>query len=169
MGEVWNKKFENRDVNFPNEIAKSYCDQLYEVTNKLVIAKVEKYSATLDSLDLSSALADLATSSLFKGSKAEELLGEVSGDDKFTYELYITGINTPNYKYRFCFIENGIYPYPVKIIMDTDIATELNEKTRIKCDNEEEFKAYLIKILKSKKLYDVISGLMTINSKIDKK
>ena len=43
MEEVWKNKFKNKEVKFPNDIAIEYCNQLYELTNKMVIAKVEKY------------------------------------------------------------------------------------------------------------------------------
>lgn len=170
MEEVWQKTFKNKEVKFPNEIAVEYCNQLYSLTNNLVIAKVEKYNKSLDDMNEIApimTIANASTSMLLREGKAEQYLGEVSGKDKFTYEMYLTGIKTPKYKYRFCFIENGVYPYPTMLVIDTDIANELKIQTRIKCDDETTFKGVLLKILNSKKMYEVIEGLMTINSKAE--
>ena len=168
MEEVGKNKFKSKEVEFPSDIAIEYCNQLYELTNKLVIAKVEKYEKNIEDMNMISPIANLAgMNSLLKTTKVEEYLGEISGSDKFTYELYLTGNHTPKYKYRFCFIENGVYPYPVKVIVDSDIAKELEIETRITCENEVIYKETLIKILNSKKMNEVIEGLMTINSKIN--
>lgn len=170
MEKIWENKFKNKEVKFPNEIAIEYCNQLYELTNKMVIAKVEKYEKNIYDMDISSPIANLAgVNTLLRTTKAEEYLGEISGSNRFTYELYLTGSNTPKYKYRFCFIENGVYPYPVKIIVDSDIAKELESQTRINCESEIIYKEILTKILNSKKMNEVIEGLMTINSKINGK
>ncbi len=170
MEKIWENKFKNKKVKFPNEIAIEYCNQLYELTNKMVIAKVEKYEKNIYDMDIAAPIANLAgVSTWLRTTKAEEYLGEISGSDRFTYELYLTGSNTPKYKYRFCFIENGVYPYPVKIIVDSDIAKELESETRINCESEIIYKETLIKILNSKKMNEVIEGLMTINSKINEK
>lgn len=168
MQQIWKNQFKNKEVKFPNEIAMEYCNQLYELTNKLVIAKVEKYDKNIDDMNSYSPLMSIASvNPLLKTTKTEQYLGEVSGSDKFTYEMFLTGSNTPNYKYRFCFVENGVYPYPVKIVLDTDIASELEIDTRINCNNEEEYIETLSLILNSKKMTEVVEGLMTINSKIN--
>lgn len=168
MKQIWKKQFKNKEVKFPNEIAIEYCNQLYELTNKLVIAKVEKYDKNIDDMNTSSPLMSIASvSPLLRTTKTEQYLGEVSENDKFTYEMFLTGSNTTNYKYRFCFIENSVYPYPVKIVLDTDIASELEIDTRVNCNNEEEYIETLSLILNSKKMTEVIEGLMTINSKIN--
>lgn len=134
----------------------------------MVIAKVEKYEKNIEDMNTIAPIANLASvNSLLRTTKAEEYLGEISGSDRFTYELYLTGNHTPKYKYRFCFIENGVYPYPVKVVIDSDIAKELEIETRIICESEARYKEILIKILNSKKMNEVIEGLMTINSKIN--
>ena len=169
MDSVWKGNFENSKVIYPKDIAIEYCNQLYELTNKLVIAKVEKYDQSIaDMNSAAGALANLTDfKSAFKATVVEDYLGEISKNNKFTYELYITGINTPKYKYRFCFVENDIYPYPVNIIIDSDIAKELGCSTRIICEDEKKYKDVLINILNTNKLREVINGLMTINLESD--
>lgn len=164
MDSVWKGNFEILKVIYPKDIAIEYCNQLYELTNKLVIAKVEKYRQSI--ADMNSVGSINTTFSLISN-KVEKHLGAVSKNSKFTYELYITGINTPRYKYRFCFIENDIYPYPVSIIIDADIAKELGCDTKIICKDEKKYKEVLINILNTNRLREVINGLMTINLESD--
>lgn len=66
--------------------------------------------------------------------------------------MYLTGVNTKKYKYRFCFIEYGITGYPLKMAIDTYIANELEKSSVVKCVNEKEYKKLLKEILNSKNL-----------------
>ena len=164
MDNVWKGNFEILKVIYPKDIAIEYCNQLYELTNKLVIAKVEKYRQSIADMN---SVGSINTISPLISNKVEKHLGAVSKNSKFTYELYITGINTPRYKYRFCFIENDIYPYPVNVVIDADIAKELGCDTRIICKDEKKYKEVLINILNTNRLREVINGLMTINLESD--
>lgn len=161
---VWKKEFKNSEKNLPNKMAKEFCNQLYDATNKKVMAKVEKYKTTIKDMSPKSSFDMIGSISPFFNSTTEQtFLGEVEGKSVFTYELYITGDKTPNYKYRFCFIEYGISGYPVKIAIDSEISKELEISNIISCSNEKEYKDVLIKILNSNKLTDVIESLMSIN------
>ena len=151
MEKVWKNNFKARNEEFPNEIAIEYCNQLYELTNKLVIAKVEKYDKNIKNME-DNMVINLSSFSPFLRKTTEQYLGEISENNGFTYEMFLTGINTPNYKYRFCFIENGVSPYPVRIVIDTDIANELNIETKINCNKKEEYIDLLLLILNSKKM-----------------
>ena len=162
---VWEENFKKPEIKFPNEIAREMCNQLYSVTDKKVMAKVEKYKENFFDMNKSAPYMGLtAMDNFLKSRRIQDNLGEVSGNDKFTYELYLTGVKTVDYKYRFCFIENGVYPYPVKIALDAEIAKELEASTIIECKDEEEYVISLKKILTSKKMKGVIEGLMAINS-----
>lgn len=162
---IWKNEFKKKDVRFPKDIAIEYCNQLYVITDKKVIAKVEKYNKNFMDMNSNAPVFKVSSlNSLLESTKVEQFLGEVSGSDRFTYELYLTGKNTPNYKYRFCFIENGVYPYPVEVAIDNDIATELEIEAELTCVDEDAYKALLISILNSKKMKEVIEGLLTINS-----
>lgn len=162
MEKVWKNNFKARSEEFPNEIAIEYCNQLYELTNKLVMAKVEKYDKNIENME-DNMVMNLSNFSPLLRKTTEQYLGEISENNKFTYEMFLTGINTPNYKYRFCFIENGVKPYPVRVVLDTDIANELEFETKINCNNRGEYIELLLLILNSKKMTEVIEGLMAIN------
>ena len=165
MSNVWKKEFRKKDKILPNKIAIEYCNELYNITNKKVIAKVSAYNVNFKDMNENSVVFNMIKSNpLFDSNNIQDFLGEVEGNDKFTYEMYLTGVNTKNYKYRFCFIEYGITGYPLKIAIDTDIANGLEKSSVVECVNEEEYKKLLIEILNSKKLTDVIEGLMAINS-----
>jgi hypothetical protein len=161
---VWKGSFKRLETKFPSEIAVEFCNQLYNLTDRKVIAKVEKYEDSFFDMNKVAPILNIANMSpLLKSGKIEENLGEISGNNRFTYELYLTGAKTTEYKYRFCFIENGVYPYPVKIAIDSNIANELQTEKIVECKNEEEYEKVLTAILNSKKMREVIEGLMTIN------
>ena len=164
MSEVWKKRFEEKKTENPYEIAKKYCQELYTLTNKKVMAKVEKYNQTIRDMTRNVALDSIMMSSTILSEKdIQNNLGEISGKSKITYELYLTGIKTTEYKYRFAFIEFGVYSYPVKLAIDNDIAKELKIKSIYECKDEEEYKSMIINILNSNKLTEVIQGLIAIN------
>ncbi len=162
--EIWKRKFKNERKKMPNQIAIEFCNKLYNKTNKTVIAKVSTFNVSFKDMTSSSPIFNaIKPTVLFDMSTVQDFLGAVDGNNKFTYEMYITGSKTKNYKYRFCFIEYGIEAYPLKIAMDSDIAKELEKSTIVECENEQDYKKLLIDILNSKKLTDVIEGLMAIN------
>lgn len=160
--EVWKSNFKRTEIKFPNSIATDYCNMLYDLTEHKVIAKVEKYKENIFNMN-SAYNIDLMNLDFFNNKRIENNLGEVSKSQKFTYELYLTGTNTKEYKYRFAFIENGVYPYPVTLAIDLDIAKELQSEKIIECKSEDEYKSVLIQILNSNKMTEVIEGLMAIN------
>ena len=166
--DIWKSTFKSKEGKLPNEIAKEICDELYDLTNNLVLAKVEKYDKTINSMNKNnSIISAVAMSTLVKSTTVQDYLGEIEGSGLFTFEIYLTGINTPEYKYRICFMENGAFPYPVDMAIDADIAEELNCEPIIRCNNEEEFINIIKLIVNSKKVKDVVEGLMTINEKKD--
>ena len=164
MNNVWKKNYEELGKKLPNEIATEYCNQLYEITNKRVMAKVDIYNVNFDDMNTTTTVFDSIKSNvLFNMGNVQDFLGETDGNDKFTYELFITGATTSKYKYRFCFIEYGITMYPLKIAMDRDIAVELEKSEIVECKNQKEYSEQLISILNSQKLTSVIEGLMAVN------
>ena len=165
MDNIWKNKFENANKKFPNQIALGFWHKLYDITNKKVIAKVEKYKVNINDMTEQSPLMNIAKiNPLFSSTNVQDFLGEVDGKNKFTYELYLTGEKTSNYKYRFCFIEYSICAYPVTVAIDSDIAKELEMSEIVHCKDDSEYEKVLIAILNSKKMTEVIEGLMKINS-----
>ena len=88
-------------------------------------------------------------------------LGDIS-NSVFAYELFITSIAAPNYKYRVMIIHYAIDLYPVTIVLDESIAVEFSNKQELKCKSYDEFILYLKIILNSRRLKKVISALLAL-------
>lgn len=89
-------------------------------------------------------------------------------DNSNKFEFYITSKETPKYKYRVFFFEYGIEQYPIKITLEEDIDSEINKERDHKTyeiENEEELTDMLGKVLNSKKINNVIEGLIQMNNK----
>lgn len=158
---IWDNISFRDKIELPNDIARKFCNQLYGVTDKKVLAKVEPYNKNISDMN-NGTIIDIQLSS-FIGKSIQENLGETGKNSKFTFELFLTGTKTKEYKYRFGFIEYGAIYYPVQMVIDEDIAKELGISTFITCNNEDEFVETLILVLKSKRLYNIIKGLLAIN------
>lgn len=53
-------------------------------------------------------------------------LGEI-GEEGINYEVVITSKYLEQYKYCLMFIGNGISGYPAEIVLDRDVASEINK------------------------------------------
>ena len=174
---VWKKVItELKDVEIlreklPSEVIKEYCDKLEDVTDGNVLAKIGQYSHTIkqmtaDNRPFQKFINEKIT--VKKNVTPQDYLGVIDDENRFTYEVYITGSKTKNYKYRFCFIEFGVPAYPVEIIIDDDIVDELGlQTTKLSINSVEELKTLFIKILNSNKITEVIKSLMAVNAQIE--
>lgn len=169
---VWKKaidgieEVENINEKLPSEIVKEYCDQLEDVTDGRVMAKIGQYSHSIKDMTKEGVFSIFPNSKTYVTGEEnpQDYLGIVDEESRFTYEIYITGSKTKNYKYRFCFIEFGIPAYPTDVIIDSDIADELQISTTYNIKNSDEFKNIFVKILNSNKITEVIKSLMAVNS-----
>ena len=144
----------------PKSIIQEQCDELLKLTNNLVIGKIEEYDGPIDSYK--SNFASTIASSLQQEFDVQTELGDVS-ENSFTYEFYLSSKYTPKFKYRVLFINYGITYYPLKIVLDETIATQIGCENTIQLENESEFKTVLGKILNSDKLKSVINSLFALN------
>jgi len=163
MNSLWEKEFVPLEMETPQDIIENQCSLLNKQTNGQVIAKITEYHGPITSY-IKKGFSSLSTIFADKEVNIQDELGDVSEGD-FTFEVFITSASTPNYKYRIMFIQFGIEFYPVKIVLDETIATELNKETQIECNNQNEFETLLKGILNSKKLEKVISALLSITYK----
>ena len=162
MKNLWNKTFEaTNDVNLPDEIIKVQCSILEEVTNGLIVARISPHSGPIFSYIKDPPFAALRGLVEPKIIEIQENLGDVS-EGYFTFEFFITSTSSPNYKYRVMFLRYEIPFYPVIIVLDESIASELSLEQTISCDSQEEFENIVERILGSKKLENVISSLLAI-------
>lgn len=170
MSSLWEKDFTKiAEGKTPKGLLEEQCAELYELTNRKIIGRVERFEGAIrdnpDSLkELAASIALTATN--IGGFSVQNILGEVSGNSAFKYEFYITSRDTPNYKYRAFFMEYGIDLYPLSLIVDEDIAEELGsaEDYIFLCESENEYLERIKRVLNSSKIYNVINALLLLNS-----
>ncbi len=87
--------------------------------------------------------------------------------DFFSFKVYLTSKNTPNYSFEVFRLSHSIEIYPVKIMVENnDLALELkceDALNKIICVTEEEFIFNLRLILNSDKVKTVIFSLLAMN------
>lgn len=162
---LWNFDFKKESIEYPEKIARKFCNVLGKKTNDNVFIKVVKYNKSISSMDMGIANSVSAANTIFtKLNNVQGYLGESDYNSTYTYELYLGSSKNKDYKYRFCFIEYGINGFPVDIAMDQNISSELNLKNYIvRCNNKEEFENLLISILNSNCIVEVIQKLINIS------
>lgn len=98
----------------------------------------------------------------------QDKLGVIE-ETSFKYEMYLTASKIENYKYRILFAGYGIEGYPVKIVLEQDIADELNQKEDsgyiYTVNSKEEFERLLVSIFNSKTLQKIIQSLITASNR----
>ena len=92
------------------------------------------------------------------------ILGVIE-ETSFRYEMYLTANQIENYKYRVMFVGYGIAGYPVKVVLEQDIADELNNKEDsgyiYTIDSKTEFEELLVSVFNSKTMQKIIQNLIT--------
>ncbi len=83
----------------------------------------------------------------------------------FGYGFCITAPGLGNYLYRAFSVEYGVEMYPCKLLLDTDIAKEMDAMTwliggKIVAKSEENLKEILRKVFNSSKIKQVIGALL---------
>ena len=122
---------------FPDEIVEAQCDFLAEATDRRLIAKIANYSDKIGYLD----------------------------DDvekNFTFEFFITSQYIPNYKFRVFLMRYDAMLYPIKIVLEDGIADELRINDGILCQDEEEFKRNLSRIINSQRVKMMVENINLI-------
>lgn len=155
----------------PNIVMRDICDELNTVTKGLVIGNVCEYDGEIESYNSLNAIAALSAG--LQGMvnvDIQDKLGAI-GDVSFKYELYLSANQFEHYKYRILFAGYDIAGYPVKVVVEQDIADELNRKENsgyiYMVESKEEFEVLLLRILNSKVVEKVVQGLiMATNSKL---
>ena len=154
------------DPRNPKNIVLEQCDGLRRQTKGKIIAKISQYSGEVRNRpnrfsSLSKQMVDLANDIIIDSPfNVQSELGE-SGTEAFTYEFFITSKKTPQYKYRPFFLLVAMTGYPATIILEQDIADELELAESTECNTAEEFEALLGKILSSDRIFSILDGLLS--------
>ncbi len=148
----------------PDMIMRDICDELSKITKGFVVGNVCEYDGNIESYDTLGAMAALTTS--LQGVMRVDIqdkLGAI-GNVNFKYELYLSANQIENYKYRILFVGYGITGYPVKVVVEQEIADELNNKEDsgyiYLIKSKEDFEKLLISIFNSKTIQKVVQSLI---------
>lgn len=98
----------------------------------------------------------------------QDKLGAI-GEINFKYELYLSASQIENYKYRVLFAGFGIQGYPVKVVVEQEIADELNGEEDsgyiYTAESKDDFERLLISILNSKTIQKIIQNLIIASNR----
>lgn len=172
---IWNFDAANlKNFQSPLTIVKSLCEELSQMSQERVIARVTEYEGKYQSTQAfkysqlipTMIPVDIGNIPAFN---VQEVMGDKATDDdhsnKFVYELFLTSKNTPKYKYRIFIMYYSIDMYPVGLTIQKDIAKEANlDSEGSKFGNEAEFKEALNRILGSATVGNVLCNLAALNS-----
>jgi hypothetical protein len=173
--EMGNSKFdfELKDTKTPDEVVIDYANKISEETRNLVNCEVKPYDGAISSYIIkkdSFALAMDVLSTTEEKFDVQDELGEQSDlDNKF--EVYLTIKGLDSYKYRIMFIRYGAISYPVKVVLNEDIAKEYSGKLQYEyiVESMEELEDMVNKIFESEFCTKLIQSLINEAMRIENK
>ncbi len=164
---IWNfDEGSLKNLHSPLTVVKNLCDELSQISNGRVIARVTEYEGRYRSTQA------FKYSPMILGSLSEFDVQSVMGDkaidddhsNEFVYELFLTSKNTPKYKYRVFIMYYSIGMYPVGLTIQEDIAKEINiDSEGTNFNNETEFTEALQQILGSSTVGNILNNLAALN------
>lgn len=161
---------EQEEIMLPKEIIEYQCNELAIMTNQLILGKVNQYDEPISNymtIGLEGISRSLSASFKSQPVDVQTKLGELQKSE-FTYEFFLTSKYMPNFMYRIMFIRYGISVYPVQVVLDETIATQICVPSDHKYSNEEEFTGLLSLVLNSDKIKKVIGDLYNVNIKLSR-
>lgn len=148
----------------PREIVQSQCQELAEMTDNTIIARISDYDGIPYSYTKNALAGVLSAKAIWgENHNIQDELGEVEEDEKIAYEFFITSRKTPKYKFRAFIMYHSVVIYPVYFSIEDDIAKEIGVEAETQVATEEEFEQLLKKVLNSKRLEKVIRNLLRLN------
>ena len=140
-----------------------------QIAEVVAVGPGKEYDGKIESYDTMGAMAALAASlQTSMRIDIQDKLGVIE-ETSFKYEMYLTANQIENYKYRVMFVGYGIAGYPVKVVLEQDIADELNNKEDsgyiYTIDSKTEFEELLVSVFNSKTMQKIIQNLITASNR----
>jgi hypothetical protein len=166
--------FELKDTKTPDEVVMDFSKQISEDTRNLVNCEIKPYDGAITSYIKRGSYSSImkAFSTTDENVDIQDELGEQSDlDNKF--EVYLTIKGLESYKYRIMFMRYGAISYPVKIVLNEDIAKEYSGKFQYEyiVESMDELEDMVNKIFNSefctKLIQSLINEAMRIESKMN--
>ena len=159
-----------KEVEFvpPVNYIKELCEDLKKQTNGKVTAEVMRYTGKLPPYtkiipNPYRGLDDVFDDEV-KEVKVQDVLGDIGEppDMHFVYEFYLASPSAPKYKFRMLFFSYFLNQYPIKLLLEDDIAADVRGYEEIKCNSDAEFKANMEVVITSEKVRSVVNALNNI-------
>lgn len=158
----WKNTYKTLGNENPKKIADDICSALSEITNGDVYVKIDKIDQSISSMYTSKSIAD--TMNYFTKQIKTTPSDRLGVQDDKTLETYSVSIKSPkypDYNYRMMFIEFNFTFYPVKVVLDEEISSEIGCEEVIIARNEEEFRSVFDRTVGTEKVSSIIEGLIT--------
>ena len=162
MESLWGNIIQYEEEKKPESILAEQFVELNRITDGMVIGRVERFDKTIDELSASPFNSTIESMHDVFSPNAQGYLGETKDVSVLTFEAFITAKAIPNYKYRFMFLQHGLAPFPVSVVLERTICEEIQQdEESFICNNEDEFKEMLKDVLSSERVMSIVSRLMT--------
>jgi len=104
---------------------------------------------------------------LTEGYVRAEIIERQSNNEELSYNFIIGSRYMPSYSFQLFYIVFPVVMYPIKFVVPQEIAQELNIMVTntlfgVVCENEEEFKVQLKRVLNTNYANKVINGIRSI-------
>lgn len=158
--------FGEANLKAPNKVLEEIGEQLLQETCNCVKGYVESYNGAIESYTRVSTMASIGIALGTASTKVDvqDSLGRVGANTQ-KYQFYLRTPVYEDYMYRILFLEFGLGHYPVKVVLESSIADEVSENGKyvFSCGSPEDLEQFVIKILTSKTVIDVMQELIHIN------
>ncbi|WP_300792679.1 hypothetical protein [uncultured Bacteroides sp.] len=150
--------FDDIDLIAPEDVFKDILSRLQNETKGIVQGNVKEYLGYVKS----------RFGSFFSSKEYAETrrLG-AQGEKRNLFEFYLSTGCYQNYKFRVCFFEYGLGRYPVQLIVEEDVADDINmvlESDNVFiCETRKALKEMILKMLNTKRVLTIMQELIRIN------
>lgn len=150
--------FNYKDKYKPDEVIKRTLNQIDEATRGYVHGHIEIYnSVTASENEIRKKFQSLS----LEKDAIQSKLG-VDGIEKYAFEVYLSVNNLKLYKYRMMFIEYSTISYPVKIVMEEELARDFSGQNKyiFYINSMEELEEFMNKVINSNYMISLIQSLI---------
>lgn len=166
--------FEKVDLTPADIVVEEIAKELKSETRGLVDCNVKPYAGEIYSRivtkpsSMASSMAMLTSALDTRGHEeifdVQNSLGELINKEN-KYEVYLSTPKYKNYKFRLMFLKYDSTIYPVTIVLEQEISTQLQNAHNsyiYKIGSREEFEKFIISVIKTEKVTNILQQLVSL-------
>ena len=166
--------FDKVDLTPADIVVEEIAKELKSETRGLVDCNVEPYAGEIYSRivtkpsSMASSMAMLTSALDTRGHEeifdVQNSLGELINKEN-KYEVYLSTPKYKNYKFRLMFLKYDSTIYPVTIVLEQEISTQLQNAHNsyiYKIGSREEFEKFIISVIKTEKVTNILQQLVSL-------